>query len=83
MSALAGAILILPRGATSVKLSSTERFHDVAMTYALDLYDFAKRRYGIQFLDRPLYLITGTYEVHSWSLGSFNNLTGGTGKILT
>ena len=82
MSAPAGAILILPHGARSVELSSTEQFREVAMKNALDWYDFAKKRYGTQHLDRSLYLITGTYKARSWSLCSFNNLTGGAGKIL-
>ncbi|KAF8450962.1 hypothetical protein L210DRAFT_924800 [Boletus edulis BED1] len=80
-SARAGAILILPQGATSAKLLSPEQFREVAMESAPDWYEFAKKRYGVQQLDRSLYLITGFYKTRSWSLGSFNNPTGATGKI--
>ncbi|KAF8415452.1 hypothetical protein L210DRAFT_3560718 [Boletus edulis BED1] len=68
----------------SVKLVSPEQFRDTAMKSALDWYEFAKKRYGIQHhdLDRSLYLITGFYKARSWSLGSFNNHMGATGRIL-
>ncbi|KAF8125246.1 hypothetical protein EV363DRAFT_1176165 [Boletus edulis] len=83
-SARAGAILLLPQGAMSVKLVSPEQFRNAAMKSARDWYEFAKKRYGLQHhdLDRSLYLITGFYKARSWSLGSFNNSTGATGKIL-
>ena len=48
---------------------------------ALDWYEFAKKRYGVQRLDRSLYLITGFHKARSWSLGSFNSPTGTTGRI--
>ncbi|KIJ65879.1 hypothetical protein HYDPIDRAFT_109946, partial [Hydnomerulius pinastri MD-312] len=78
----AGAILILPHGAMSVELLSPEQFREVAAKNALDWYEFAKKRYGVQHLDRSLYIITGFYKARSWSLGSFNNPTDATGKIL-
>ncbi|KAI6144691.1 hypothetical protein BKA82DRAFT_1000989 [Pisolithus tinctorius] len=78
----AGAILILPHGATSVELLSPEQFCEVATKNALDWYNFAKKRYGVQHLDRSLYLITGFYKARSWSLGSFNNPSDARGKIL-
>ncbi|KAI6166161.1 hypothetical protein EDD17DRAFT_125229 [Pisolithus thermaeus] len=78
----AGAILILPHGAISTELLSPEQFRRVVAENALDWYEFAKKRYGIQDLDRSLYLITGFYKARSWSLGSFSNHTDDTGKIL-
>jgi hypothetical protein len=66
----------------SVELLSPEQFREVATKSALDWYDFAKKRYGVQHLDRSLYLVTGFYKARSWSLGSFNNPTDATGKIL-
>ncbi|KIJ10528.1 hypothetical protein PAXINDRAFT_85912 [Paxillus involutus ATCC 200175] len=78
----AGAILILPHGAMSVELSFPEQFREVATKSALQWYEFAKKRYGVQHLDRSLYLITGFYKARSWSLGSFNKPTNAPGKIL-
>ena len=54
----------------------------MATKNALDWYKFAKKRYDDEQLARSLYLITGFYKARSWSLGSFNNPTDGTGKIL-
>ncbi|KAI6039500.1 hypothetical protein EDC04DRAFT_1715230 [Pisolithus marmoratus] len=81
-STSAGAILILPHGATSCELLSPEQFREVATKNALHWYEFAKKREGVQRLDRSIYLITGFYKARSWSLGSFNNPAGATGKIL-
>ncbi|KAI6017268.1 hypothetical protein PISMIDRAFT_679577 [Pisolithus microcarpus 441] len=81
-STRAGAILILPHGAVSAELLSPERFRKLAAENALDWYEFARQRYGIQQLDRSLYLITGFYKARSWSLGSFSNPSDDTGKIL-
>ncbi|KAI6101854.1 hypothetical protein F5141DRAFT_1204630 [Pisolithus sp. B1] len=81
-SAPDGAILILPHGAESHQLLSPEQFREVATKNALDWYEFAKKCYGVQYFDRSLYLITGFYKARSWSLGSFNNPTNTTGKIL-
>ncbi|KAI6014337.1 hypothetical protein EDC04DRAFT_663000 [Pisolithus marmoratus] len=77
-----GAILILPHGATSSELSSLEQFQEVAMRNARDWHEFAKKCYGVQHLDRSLYLITGFCKARSWSLGSFNNPMDSTGKVL-
>ncbi|KAF9219021.1 hypothetical protein BS17DRAFT_468506 [Gyrodon lividus] len=66
----------------SVELLSPEQFREVATKSALDWYEFARKCYGVQHLDRSLYLITGFYKARSWSLGSFNNPTDATGKIL-
>ncbi|KAI9454958.1 hypothetical protein HD554DRAFT_302113 [Boletus coccyginus] len=81
-STSAGAILILPHGAISKELLSPQQFREVASGSALDWYEFARKCYGVEHLDYPLYLITGFYKARSWSLGSFNNPTGVTGKIL-
>ncbi|KAI6027975.1 hypothetical protein BKA83DRAFT_4236949 [Pisolithus microcarpus] len=81
-SAPAGAILILPNGAESHQLLSPEQFREVATKNALDWHEFAKKCYGVQYLDRSLYLVTGFYKAHSWSLGSFQNVMNTTGKIL-
>ncbi|KIK23187.1 hypothetical protein PISMIDRAFT_79250, partial [Pisolithus microcarpus 441] len=67
-SAPAGAILILPNGAESHQLLSPEQFREVATKNALDWHEFAKKCYGVQYLDRSLYLVTGFYKAHSWSL---------------
>ncbi|KAN0087968.1 hypothetical protein V8E55_006589 [Tylopilus felleus] len=77
----AGAILILPLGAESIKLLSPGQFREVATKSAVDWYEFAKKHYGVQRLDRSLYLITGFYKARSWSLGSFNDPTATTGRI--
>ena len=53
----------------------------MATKKAVHWYEFAKKHYGVQRLDRSLYLITGFYKARSWSLGSFNNPTGTTGTI--
>ncbi|KAH0836403.1 hypothetical protein J3R83DRAFT_8003 [Lanmaoa asiatica] len=65
-TAKAGAILILPSGAT---LSEThneqelEAFRKIAEKYALAWCGFAKRD--------SLYLVTGLHKTRSWTLGSF------------
>ncbi|KIO04627.1 hypothetical protein M404DRAFT_544691 [Pisolithus tinctorius Marx 270] len=81
-STAAGAILILPQGAVSLELSLPDRLREVARKSALDWFEFAKKHYGVEHLDRSLYLVTGFYKARSWSLGSFNNPTDATGKIL-
>ncbi|KAI6012903.1 hypothetical protein BKA83DRAFT_4364678 [Pisolithus microcarpus] len=80
-SGRAGAILILPHGATSAELLSPEQFRKVAMKNALDWYEFAKKCYDDPHLDRSLYLITGFYKAPFWSLGSFNEHKDDTGTI--
>ncbi|KAF8431280.1 hypothetical protein L210DRAFT_3416331 [Boletus edulis BED1] len=80
-SAPAGAILILPHGAMSAELSSLEQFRQVAIQNAIDWYELAKKRYGVEHLDRSLYLITGFYKSRYWSLASFKNPKNDTGKI--
>ncbi|KAI6101858.1 hypothetical protein F5141DRAFT_1050979, partial [Pisolithus sp. B1] len=81
-SAPAGAILILPHGAKSQQLSSPEQVREAATENALDWYEFAKKCYGVQRLDRSLYLITGFYKAPSWSLCAFSDLASATGTIL-
>lgn len=77
-----GAILILPYGAESVGLVSPEQLRVLATKNAVHWYEFAKSCYGVQDLDRSLYLVTGFHKARSWLLGSFNNPKGTTGKIL-
>ncbi|KAF8416473.1 hypothetical protein L210DRAFT_3656570 [Boletus edulis BED1] len=73
-SARAGAILLLPQCAMSVKLVSPEQFRAEAMKSALNC--------DVTSIVLSMYLITGFYKARSWSLGSFNNPTGTTGRIL-
>ncbi|KAF8119836.1 hypothetical protein EV363DRAFT_1461064 [Boletus edulis] len=64
-SARAGAILLLPQCAMSVKLISPEQFRAEAMKSALNWYEFARKRYGLQQrrdLDRSLHVS------HHWFL---------------
>ncbi|KAH0828722.1 hypothetical protein J3R83DRAFT_3133 [Lanmaoa asiatica] len=63
----AGAILILPSGATLFELQNKrelEAFRKVATNYALRWCKFAERD--------SLYLVTGLYKTRSWTLGSFH-----------
>ncbi|KAI6105172.1 hypothetical protein EDD16DRAFT_1710702 [Pisolithus croceorrhizus] len=82
-SAPDGAILTLPHGAESHQLLSPEQFRGVATKNALDWYEFAQKCYGVQYLDRSLYLVTRFHRACSRLLGSLNNPTNAPGKILT
>lgn len=72
----------MPYGAESLELVSPGQLRELATKNAVHWYEFAKSCYGVQDLDRSLYLVTGFYKARSWLLGSFNNPRGTRGKIL-
>ena len=72
LSSSEGALLILPEGAESYTLLKRKIFKDAAIRNGVDWYNFAEQQLGRIITHDSLYLITGCYKSHSWSVAAFH-----------
>ncbi|KAH0838771.1 hypothetical protein J3R83DRAFT_7146 [Lanmaoa asiatica] len=79
LSSSEGALLILPEGAESYNLLKRKIFRDAATQNGVDWYNFAEQQLGRIITHDSLYLITGCYKSHSWSVAAFHEASSQTG----
>ncbi|KAK7445109.1 SCF ubiquitin ligase complex subunit cdc4 [Stygiomarasmius scandens] len=70
----AGAVLLLPEGATRVDVETIIPFRQYAHTHCEEWYRFAEAR-GIEVENGSLYFVTGFDKTSSWENAAFSNPT--------